>query len=63
VALSGLGRFTAAIKVFDRALEINPADGEYWYSRGLVSDKLEKYDEALISYENAICVNPDNHQA
>jgi tetratricopeptide (TPR) repeat protein len=48
VALSGLGRFTNAITIFDRALEINPNDGESWYSRGLVSDKAEKYNEALI---------------
>jgi len=40
-------------------LEINPDDEDTWYNKGITLDNLEKYDEAIICYNEVIRLNPE----
>ncbi len=56
--VSNLNKSDEAIKVYDKAIEINPQDSKAWYNKGLTLGKLGKLDEARIAYEKAIKIDP-----
>ena len=33
---------------YDKAIEINPKDGNYWNNKGIALKNLNKYEEALL---------------
>src|ERR1700693_2443758 len=52
------GNHAAAVRQIEAALEINPNSAEAFNSRGNVLKKMQRLDEALASYEQAIALKP-----
>ena len=50
----------AALKDFDKAIEINPTYMMAILNRGVTYEKLGKKEEAIASLEKALAVNPDS---
>ena len=51
-----LGRYEAAIEIYEKAQEIECEDWEIWHHRGLCLENLGKLDECIESYESANAV-------
>eukprot|EP00484_Ammonia_sp_Unknown_P021906 CAMPEP_0197031300 /NCGR_PEP_ID=MMETSP1384-20130603/10344_1 /TAXON_ID=29189 /ORGANISM="Ammonia sp." /LENGTH=473 /DNA_ID=CAMNT_0042460807 /DNA_START=46 /DNA_END=1467 /DNA_ORIENTATION=+ len=51
-----LGRYDAAIEIYDKAQEINFEDWEIWYNKGLCFEHLLKYEECIDCYVSANAV-------
>ncbi len=50
-----------AMSYFDKSLEIHPGFTDVHHHKGVALDQLERYDEALVSYDNAIATKSDYH--
>ncbi|MBP5973328.1 tetratricopeptide repeat protein, partial [Brasilonema sp. CT11] len=48
-----------ALVAYDKAIDRAP-NVQFWKRRGLLLEKLERYDEAFINYNQAIELQPDN---
>ena len=46
-------QYEMALKSYDRALELDPAHGYGWYSKGITLQNLHQYNESRICFENA----------
>ena len=57
------GRYSDAVKSYDRAIEINPDFSEAWYNRGIALTELGRYTDAVTSYDKAVEINPDFPEA
>ncbi|NJR14673.1 MAG: tetratricopeptide repeat protein [Calothrix sp. CSU_2_0] len=51
--LENSGQYESAIKIYDRKLRFQPEDANIWNRRGLMLEKLNRYDEALIAFKEA----------
>ena len=51
-----------AIKAYQTALEIQPHNVEALNNLGLAYQELERFDDAIASYEKGLILNPDLHQ-
>lgn len=49
---------TDAMQYFNRAIAINEAAEEAWYGKGLLSQQLGKYQQALECYDKTSGINP-----
>lgn len=58
-----MGRYNEAVAAYDRALAIDPANGEAWRYRGHSLSQLGRQDEAEISFTKALQVNPGDQEA
>jgi Flp pilus assembly protein TadD len=52
--LFGLGEYAQAVRQIDTALRINPKLGAAEATRALALQRLQRFDEALASYDQAI---------
>ena len=52
-----------AVKVYERAIEIEPTNANFWTGKGIALANLKRYEEALVSVEQALQLNPSHHQA
>ncbi|KAI6110627.1 phosphoprotein phosphatase [Pisolithus croceorrhizus] len=50
--------FTAAVKLYSEAIQLNPADATLWSNRAAARTKLEEYGFALADASKAIDINP-----
>jgi len=55
------GKYGEAIKLYKKAIDINPKCDSAYYNMGNSYVKIEKYEEAIESYKKAIDVNPKNY--
>ena len=55
--------YEAALKAFDKAIEINPEYHQAWYNRGIALGKLGRLEEAVTSYDKANQIKPKYHKA
>lgn len=53
-ALNRLGRWSAALSDYDRAVALDPGYAKAFCNRGTVLERLERRQEALASYDRAI---------
>lgn len=53
------GYFKGALEDYDQALNLNPADPEIWFARGLTKEKLKDYEGAFSDYTKAIDLKED----
>ena len=53
----------AAMKLFDKAIELDPTYAEAWNNKGVSLFHLGKYEEALEAFDKAIGINPEYIQA
>jgi tetratricopeptide (TPR) repeat protein len=51
--LENLGKYEDIIAVYDQKLRFQPEDANIWNRRGLMLEKLNRYDEALIAFKEA----------
>ncbi len=49
-----------ALRIFDKALHLDPKNSEAWINRGEALTTIEKYDEAIKSFNTALKLEPDN---
>ena len=52
-----------AIKLLDKAIQLNPDDSFYFTHRGVAKDTLGKHDEAIDDYNYAIKLEPEDIRA
>ena len=57
---SALGKRTAALASYDRALALRRNDANVLTDRGLALQGLGRFDEALASYDRALAARPDS---
>jgi tetratricopeptide (TPR) repeat protein len=57
--LAAQKRFTEAAAELEAGLSIEPLDKKLLYNLAWVKDELEKYDEAIDFYDQALAVDPD----
>jgi tetratricopeptide (TPR) repeat protein len=58
------GKFEEAITIYEKALNSNPTDPALvWRSRGLALSRLQKYNEAIASYERALAIKSNDDLA
>ena len=63
VVLDGKGQTEEAIKIYQKALQINENSPETHFNLGLVYQNLQSYKKAVESYQKAIELKPDYHEA
>ncbi len=61
--LEKLGQYNEAIKVYDKALELNPDNLAAETDKGDALAHLGKYDEAIAVYNKVIKINPINAES
>jgi len=49
-----------AIKIYDKAIELNPNFAEAYYNRGNAYSDLKQYERAIEDYNKAIELNPED---
>ncbi|MDP2767989.1 MAG: tetratricopeptide repeat protein, partial [Candidatus Methanoperedens sp.] len=54
-----LKRYEAAIKCYDKAIEIDPNYASIWFFKGEALAELKRYEEAIKCYDKAIEINPN----
>ena len=57
--LLNLQRYEEAIKLYDKAISINPEYHEAWHNQGTALANLQRYIEAIASFDKAILIKPD----
>jgi hypothetical protein len=58
VIRTAMGQGDRALALFDRALDGDPALVEAWMHRGITTFQMERYDEAVRSWEKATALAP-----
>jgi len=54
----GMRQHDEALDSMETALQINPADANYWFNKGMILEKTERYAEAQEAYSQAATLNP-----
>lgn len=57
-ALLQRGRGADAIKVFEKAIELQPGNAELWRNLGLALAELRRNDDAILSFQRALELEP-----
>jgi tetratricopeptide (TPR) repeat protein len=57
------GRREEALKVFDKALQLNPNDAELWRHLADTLMELARLDQALLTFQHVLKLNPDHQHA
>ena len=63
VALMSLGRNEDALKVFDKAVQLRPDDGELWWHMGNALIRAERSADALLCFRHTLTLNPRHGDA
>ena len=53
------GNYDDSLKHHEKATELEPNNGGYWKSQGVVLRKLKKFDDALVCFEKSVELEPD----
>ena len=59
--LSESRHWDEALAEIDAALELNPGNGLWHAHRGFLLDQLERFEEAIDSYAQALALLPRGH--
>lgn len=62
LALNGLGDYKKAVACFDKAIEIDPADGNSYVDRGLSFSRLGDVESAMADFKHAVEMEGDKAQ-
>jgi tetratricopeptide (TPR) repeat protein len=57
------GNHEAALKAFDKAVQLRPDDAELWRCLGNVLLELQRYDHALLSLQHVLKLDPRHQDA
>lgn len=58
-----LGNNQTALHEINQALKINPKNANYYYIRGMIFQKMNELNKALIDYKKALFLNPTHNDA
>ena len=50
-------------ELINEASGTKPSDSRIWHNRGVALSKLERHEEALLSYNKALENKPDNYKS
>ena len=62
-AVDNLGNASDALKLFNKAIDLNPKEPSYWSAKADVLAKLGNNTESLKAYDQAIALNPKDPSA
>ncbi len=54
----GMRQHEEALNSLETALQINPGNANYWFNKGMILEKTERYAEAQEAYSQAATLNP-----
>ena len=54
------GQLNLALTQLGEAIEINPTNSSWYFDKGLTLDTLERYDEAIEAFEQALKLKGDD---
>lgn len=54
--------FNNAIKIYRKAIELEPDNFEVWFYLGVALENIKHFDEALIAYQTACSINSENNE-
>jgi tetratricopeptide (TPR) repeat protein len=57
------GRLPEALSVADEVLRLAPGHSDAWFARGKILYRMERPEEAVVAFRNALGANPDLIQA
>lgn len=57
------GKFEDAIKLLNKAVEVNPTVADAYFNRGYCKASLMKFKEAILDYDKTIELSPNKFQA
>jgi tetratricopeptide (TPR) repeat protein len=57
------GNFKQALRDYDEAIRLNPADVSAYFNRGNIAFDQEDYARAIADYDEALRLNPDHTNA
>lgn len=57
------GNNYTALYEINQALKINPKNANYYYIRGMILQKMNDLNKALVDYKKAISINPKHIDA
>jgi tetratricopeptide (TPR) repeat protein len=57
------GNYNEAVKLFEKATELEPNNGQFWMNRGHALRKLENFEEAVKCYNRVAELEPKNAMA
>lgn len=57
------GRGAEALKVFEKAVELEPENAERWQNLGMVLAQLRRNDDAILSFQHALKLEPGSWDA
>ncbi|HJD66077.1 MAG TPA: tetratricopeptide repeat protein [Rickettsia endosymbiont of Bembidion nr. Transversale] len=60
IALYNLNKHNLAVDAFNKAIELNPSNADFYFNKSLPLYSLGKYDEALEGINKALELNPDH---
>ncbi len=63
IVIAATEEYEAALKSFEKAIEMKAYDYEAWYNRGIALSLLGRSEEAIASYDKALEIKPDNYEA
>jgi tetratricopeptide (TPR) repeat protein len=59
-SLFTIGRFSDALRYYDRLLELNPNTAQFWQRKGMTLVKLGKLRGAYLYFNEALVLEPSN---
>jgi len=54
-------KYNKAIKMYQKAIKINPKNDECYYNMGIAYHKNKEYTNAIEAYKKAVGINPNNY--
>lgn len=63
IDLADLGKYEEALKIFNKALEIDSKNLITLYNKGIALFELEKYEEAIEVFDEVLEINPENNDS
>ncbi len=52
-----------ALKLLEKALEVDPNNADYWYNLGGVSYTIGNFEKAREAWTKTLLLDPDNQEA
>jgi tetratricopeptide (TPR) repeat protein len=63
LGLMALRRYGEAVTTYERAIQINAENADFWAGKGIALRFLEEYGDALVATQRALELNPTHSQA
>jgi len=57
MSLANLGDMAGALQCFENAVQISPKDPQAWNNKGVVLLSMQRYEEALDCFDQALSIN------